>query len=86
MFDLVDFSGKHVLDIGYGDGRLTWHYTGVAAHITGIEPFEEAIKRAIANQQDTVLDRVEFLNIAFEDFTASSKSELFDIAILSWSL
>jgi len=86
LLNLVDFSGKHVLEIGCGDGRLTWRYTGAAEHITGIEPFEEAIERAIANQPDTLRDRVEFHNIAFEDFAASRESEMFDIAILSWSL
>ena len=43
--DLVDFSGKHVLEIGCGDGRLTWRYAEAAAHVTAIEPFEEAVGR-----------------------------------------
>ena len=36
LFDLVDFCGKHVLEIGCGDGRLTWRYAEAAAHVTGI--------------------------------------------------
>jgi 2-polyprenyl-3-methyl-5-hydroxy-6-metoxy-1,4-benzoquinol methylase len=86
LFDLVDFSGKHVLEIGCGDGRLTWRYAEAAAHVTGIEPFEEAIGRATANQPDTLRDQVEFHQIAFEDFAAARESGIFDVAIFSWSL
>jgi 2-polyprenyl-3-methyl-5-hydroxy-6-metoxy-1,4-benzoquinol methylase len=86
LFDLVDFSGKHVLEIGCGDGRLTWRYAEAAAHVTGIDPFEEAIGRANTNQPDTLRDHVEFHHIVFEDFAAARESEMFDMAILSWSL
>jgi 2-polyprenyl-3-methyl-5-hydroxy-6-metoxy-1,4-benzoquinol methylase len=86
LFDLVDLSGKHVLEIGSGDGRLTWRYAEPASHVTGIEPFEEAIGRATANQPDALRDRVKFHHIAFEDFVAARESEMFDMAILSWSL
>jgi 2-polyprenyl-3-methyl-5-hydroxy-6-metoxy-1,4-benzoquinol methylase len=86
LFDLVDFSGKHVLEIGCGDGRLTWRYAEAAAQVTGIEPFEETIERAIANRPDRLRDRVAFQHIGFEDFAAGCEAETFDMAILSWSL
>ena len=86
LFDLVDFSGKYVLEIGCGDGRLTWRYAEAAAHVTGIDPFEESIRRADANQPDTLRDQVKFQHVAFEDFAAARESETFDIGILSWSL
>ena len=86
LFDLVDFSGKHVLEIGCGDGRLTLRYAAAAAHVTGIDPFEDAIGRAKANQPDKLRDQLEFHHSAFEDFAAAHESEMFDMAILSWSL
>jgi 2-polyprenyl-3-methyl-5-hydroxy-6-metoxy-1,4-benzoquinol methylase len=86
LFDLVDLTGKQVLEIGSGDGRLTWRYAGAAAHVTGIEPFEKAIGRAFANHPEPLRDQVELHHIAFEDFAAARESETFDIAILSWSL
>ena len=86
LFGLVDFSGKHVLEIGCGDGRLTWRYADVAAHVTGIEPFEAAIGRAKANQPDALRGHVEFHHIGFEDFAAAREPETFDVAILSWAL
>jgi 16S rRNA A1518/A1519 N6-dimethyltransferase RsmA/KsgA/DIM1 with predicted DNA glycosylase/AP lyase activity len=86
LFDIVDFSGKHVLEIGSGDGRLTWRYAEAAEHVTAIEPFEEAIRRANTNQLDALRDQVEIHHIGFVDFAASRESHMFDIAILSWSL
>jgi 2-polyprenyl-3-methyl-5-hydroxy-6-metoxy-1,4-benzoquinol methylase len=86
LLDLVDFSGKHVLEIGCGDGRLTRRYAEAAAHVTAIDPFEEAIGRANANQPDTLRDRVEFRHIAFKDFAAARESRMFDMALFSWSL
>ena len=86
LFDLVDLSGKHVLEIGCGDGRLTWRYAEAAAHVTGIDPFEDSIRRANANQPDTTRDQVAFHHSVFEDFATAREAEMFDIAILSWSL
>ena len=86
LFDLVDFSGKHVLEIGCGDGRLTWRYAEAAAHVTGIDPFEAAIGRANAHQPDMLRDQIEFNHIDFEDFAAAHESNMYDIVILSWSL
>jgi 2-polyprenyl-3-methyl-5-hydroxy-6-metoxy-1,4-benzoquinol methylase len=86
LIDLVDFSGKHVLEIGCGDGRLTRRYAGAAAHVTAIDPFERAIERANAHLPDSLRDRVAFHHISFQDFAADRGSETFDVAILSWSL
>jgi 2-polyprenyl-3-methyl-5-hydroxy-6-metoxy-1,4-benzoquinol methylase len=86
LFDLVDFSGGAVLEVGCGDGRLSRRYAEAAAHVTGIDPFEQAIRRAKANQPDSLRSQVEFHNIDFEDFAAARESDTFDIAILSWSL
>ena len=86
LFDLVDFSGGSVLEIGCGDGRLTRRYAEAAAYVTGIDPFEQAIRRAKANQPDSLRSQVEFHNIDFEDFAAARESDMFDITILSWSL
>ena len=86
LFDLADFSGRRVLEIGCGDGRLTWRYADRAAHVTAIDPFEGSIARAKEDMPDHLKSRVEFRHIGFEAFTAASESSIFDIAILSWSL
>lgn len=86
LLDLVDLSGKQVLEIGCGDGRLTRRYAQAAAQVTGIDPFEEAIERAKANQPEALRDQVAFHAIGFEDFAAAREAETFDITIFSWAL
>jgi 2-polyprenyl-3-methyl-5-hydroxy-6-metoxy-1,4-benzoquinol methylase len=86
LFGIADFSGKHVLEIGCGDGRMTWRYAHAAAHVTAIDPFEESIQRAQENLPEALSDQVEFHHIAFEDFASSANSGAFEIAILSWTL
>ncbi|TFH34609.1 MAG: class I SAM-dependent methyltransferase [Anaerolineales bacterium] len=86
LLDLADFSGKNVLEIGCGDGRLTGRYANVAASVTAIDPFEPGIQRAKENVPDKMRDRVEFNPIAFEDFASTCESAMFDIVILSWAL
>ena len=86
LFALADFTDRRVLEIGCGDGRLTWRYAHKAAHVIAIDPFEGSIRRAKENTPDDLKSRVEFRHIGFEDFAAASASSAFDIAILSWSL
>ena len=86
LFDLVDLAGRRVLEIGSGDGRLTWRYAKMAAHVTAIEPFSEGILKAQENLPDELRDRIEFHNTSFEEFAAASKPSVFDVVILSWSL
>lgn len=86
LFALANFNGRRVLEIGCGDGRLTWRYADKAAHVTAIDPFEGSITRARENTPENLKSRVEFHRTSFDDFAAASESSTFDIAILSWSL
>jgi 2-polyprenyl-3-methyl-5-hydroxy-6-metoxy-1,4-benzoquinol methylase len=86
LFALADFNGRSVLEIGCGDGRLTWRYADKAAYVTAIDPFEGSITRAKENTPDNLKSRVEFRHSAFEDFATANAPSSFDIAILSWSL
>ncbi len=86
LFDMVNFGGQHVLEIGCGDGRLTWRYADKAAHVTAIDPSAKQIELAREGLPIQLKDRIEFYNIAFEDFAAGNAQSAFDIVILSWSL
>ena len=86
LFEFADFSDKHVLEIGCGDGRLTWHYADKAAHVTAIEPSPEQIAIARENLPNNLQGKVEFHAIGLEDFAADSKPSVFDLIILSYSL
>ena len=78
------WQGKSVLEIGSGDGRLTWTYVEKTAHVTAIEPDAEkhAAARAICPRR---LRKIEFINLGLDAFARQNK-EKFDLAILSWSL
>ncbi|MEK6223194.1 MAG: methyltransferase domain-containing protein [Chloroflexota bacterium] len=86
LFEIADFRGKHVLEIGCGDGRITWNYAHAVAHVTAIDPFEGSILRARDNQPESLQEQVTFRHIAFEDLAAESDPEVYDIVILSWAL
>jgi 2-polyprenyl-3-methyl-5-hydroxy-6-metoxy-1,4-benzoquinol methylase len=86
LLDMVDFSGKNVLEIGCGDGRLTWRYADKAAHVTAIEPGAEQIRLARENLPGNLQGRVEFHAATLEDFAVNRKSSIFDLIILSYSL
>ena len=84
LLNLVELEGREVLEIGCGDGRLTWRYADRAAHVTAIDPFEDAVERAIERLRSTGLP-IDFRHVAFEDFAAAS-DDVFDVGLLSWSL
>jgi len=82
--NVADFTGKRVLEIGCGDGRLTWRYADRAAHVIAIDPKAEAIETAQEDLPPALRERVTFQVSRLEDF--KPPQELFDIALLSWSL
>ncbi|HET9907109.1 MAG TPA: class I SAM-dependent methyltransferase [Anaerolineales bacterium] len=86
LLEFADFSDKHVLEIGCGDGRLTWRYADHAAHVTAIEPSAEQIKLAKDNLPSHLRGRVEFHSATLEDFAAKSKPSIVGLVILSYSL
>lgn len=86
LLDMVNFNGKQVLEVGCGDGRLTWRYADLVAHVTAIDPAASQIASANEQLPDRLKNRIEFQAIEFEDFAAGSKPSAFDVVILSNSL
>jgi 2-polyprenyl-3-methyl-5-hydroxy-6-metoxy-1,4-benzoquinol methylase len=84
LHDFADFSGKHVLEIGCGDGRLTWRYADRAAHVVAIDPKVEDIELAIAECPDDLRAKIEFRTARLEELDLPA--EKYDLALLSWSL
>lgn len=83
---MVDFKDRSVLEVGCGEGRLTWRYAGEAGRVTAIDPDEEAIQTARANLPESLKGRIHFLESTIEDFAKSFSYQRFDIAIFGWSL
>jgi SAM-dependent methyltransferase len=86
LYDFVDLDGRRVLEIGSGDGRLTWRYADRAAAVTAVEPFAPAVARAQERLPRGLVGRVVLRRAAFEEFASEAAASAFDVAILSWSL
>jgi 2-polyprenyl-3-methyl-5-hydroxy-6-metoxy-1,4-benzoquinol methylase len=83
---MVDFENRSVLEIGCGEGRLTWLYAQDCAKVVAIDPIEEDIAFAREDTPDELKDHVHFLQTTIEDYAPQLDGEHFDIAIFSWSL
>ena len=84
IHDLVDFSGKRVLEVGCGDGRMTWRYADRTASVLAIDPSEEKIERAVLATPKNLRSTVRF---QVADVTeAELPRRAFEVAILSHSL
>lgn len=79
----ADLTGKDVLEIGCGDGRLTWRYAHAARGVTGIDPDVDALKTAMAGCPASLHDTVSFAQASALAIPFSP--ETFDITILAWS-
>jgi cyclopropane fatty-acyl-phospholipid synthase-like methyltransferase len=86
LFELADLDGREVLEIGCGDGRLTWRYADRAARVTAIEPFADGLARAEQSRPEHLRSKVELRRAALLDFAATSEADVVDVSILSWSL
>lgn len=84
--NLVDFTDRRVLEIGCGDGRLTWRYAGMAAHVTAIDPDPERIAAAKEACPRSLRHKVDFRLSRLQAFSYNKESPRFEIALLSWSL
>lgn len=82
--DLVDFTGKKVLEVGCGDGRLTWGYAKTAGEVVGLDINEKKIEVAVAACPEELREKVTFKAADISVFGAGDDG--FDIAILSYSL
>lgn len=85
---LLDFQDKHVLEVGCGEGRLTWKYAASAKFVAGFDVDRDALRVAQGDAKLKAGPQAE----ARGTFTAASANhipfskETFDIAILAWSL
>ena len=84
IHDLVDFRKRDVLEIGCGDGRMTWRFAGEAASVLAIDPKEAQIAAAQERTPDALKSIV---SCRVADISAIDLPEnAYDVAIFSWSL
>jgi ubiquinone/menaquinone biosynthesis C-methylase UbiE len=79
----ADARGKRILEVGCGDGRLTWRYAEAARRVSGIDLDREglrvaSIERASDLEHVATFAQADSVHLPFP-------TQAFDIAILSWS-
>jgi len=80
----VDFTDKRVLEIGCGEGRLTWQYAREARSVFAIDLDRDSLRVARVDRPADLENQIRFANADSEHLPFSK--EKFDIAILAWSL
>ncbi len=84
IHSLVDFRGRRVIEIGSGDGRMTFFFAEQAAHVVAVEPLPHLVRRAIDRAPDHLSSKVRF--VAADATTWRYPTSAFDIAVFSHSL
>jgi predicted RNA methylase len=80
--ELVDLTGKRVLEMGCGDGRFTYLYARDTEYVLGVDPKREEIRKARRDRPAELAKRVRF-RVAK---SISAPRREFDLALFSWSL
>lgn len=81
---LVSLRDKRVLEIGCGDGRLTFQYAHRASSVLAIDPDRPSIDEALFQQHLGGPSNIEFRAGSIERL--SRPGAPFDVALFSWSL
>src|SRR6476661_1400115 len=84
IHDLIDFADKDVLDVGCGDGRMTWRFAEQTRSVLGLDPVAASVEQARLDTPAHLRSKVTF---QIGDITAAKlPAAAFDVVALSWSL
>ena len=81
---LGDFKGRHVLELGCGDGRLTLGFAVDATSVLAFDPDAAAVERARRFLPAELAERVVYEVASGKEVELEPMS--FDLAVFSWSL
>ncbi len=84
LHEFVSFAGKRVLEVGCGEGRLTWRYAHAARRVVGIDPNLEHLCVAPRECPPDLRASVGFALARAE--ALPFLGETFNVAVLAWSL
>ena len=84
IHELIDFVGKDVLEIGCGDGRMTWRFADVAASVLAFDSDESAITMAREETRDALKFKLSF-HVADTTNIKLAQGD-YDVAVFSWSI
>jgi ubiquinone/menaquinone biosynthesis C-methylase UbiE len=80
----VSFDNKDVLEVGCGEGRLTFQYAPVAKSVTALDPNRKSISSAKKKSPEKLSDKLSFRVGKGEELAFADNS--FDIVFFTWSL
>jgi ubiquinone/menaquinone biosynthesis C-methylase UbiE len=83
LLEYADVKSQRILEVGCGEGRLTWGYAGVAGRVTGIDLDHEALRVAKIERPSDLEDKSHFAraDAVHLPFAAGA----FETCILAWS-
>ena len=80
----LKLDGARVLEVGCGDGRMTWQYAHLADSVYGIDPEMELLRSAQADRPESLASSLRLIQSEAEAIPLATGE--FDLAILAWSL
>ena len=80
----ADWRGRHVIDLGCGDGRLTRRLARLGAIVRAVDPNAGGIRTARASLARSHAARVRY-RVASAQRTGYASAS-FDLAVFTWSL
>jgi len=80
----ADIAGNRVLEVGCGEGRLTWRYASASSSTIGLDPDKDSLRVAGIDRPSDLNEKLHFANAEAEHIPFTK--EAFDIVILAWSL
>jgi ubiquinone/menaquinone biosynthesis C-methylase UbiE len=76
--------GRRILEVGCGDGRLTFQFARTAGAVLAIDPDRPSIEEALDQQASLGVPNVAFRVGSIEQLP--TRGAPFDVALFSWSL
>ncbi len=84
IHDFVDFRGRRVLEVGAGQGRLTWRFADAARSVAGIDVDADSLSFAPRESPPELRSVVAWALAEAEHLPFPH--DTFDLAVLAWSL
>lgn len=84
LAELAPVDGLRVLELGCGDGRLTFQFADRAKSVLAVDPDAERIASARRSLPASLAEKVSLVVAGAADVEAPRRE--FDLALFSWSL
>jgi ubiquinone/menaquinone biosynthesis C-methylase UbiE len=78
-----EFAGKSVLEVGSGDGRLTWRYADDVRRVVGIDVDRDGLRIAHIERPSDLAIKAQFVEAT--SLGLPFRQNTFDMAVLAWS-